>query len=277
MEKFMAEEKGFYYEYCIRLVFLCLISIALIIGGVYFKVRSDYENSKHVATYNETIDTAKYDRLVEMTNSVISYASEITEESTPVELEVEEESIEVQPTIKIMSPVKLMNTNNHKYFTADMDIGAGMSGVTAEMLDAATEHFSKYQNFENPFLGKGWIFIEAQEKSGIDALWIYSIAVFESGWGQSKIARERANYFGIGAWDIDMERSKYMGDDLYTGIVNGAIWIAENYYNKGQNTTASMNSVPYHSYAPGNEKWVPNIVDFMNTFYKNWRNNGNER
>ena len=77
--------------------------------------------------------------------------------------------------------------------------------------------------------------------------------------------------------DIDMERSKYMGDDLYTGIVNGAIWIAENYYNKGQNTTASMNSVPYHSYAPGNEKWVPNIVDFMNTFYKNWRNNGNER
>lgn len=165
----------------------------------------------------------------------------------------------------------------NEYFTSDTDLGAGFSGVTAEMIDEATLHYSQYQDFENPFIGKGYIFIEAQEQSGLDALFIYALAVYESGWGTSRLARQRANYFGIGAWDSDLNRASYMGDSLYDGIVNGAIWIAEHYYfnedfcDGGQTTVGLMNSISGHSYAPGNECWGPNSVHFINHFYENWR------
>lgn len=167
----------------------------------------------------------------------------------------------------------------NEYFTLDTDLGKGFSGVTAEMLDAATLYYNQYQDFENPFIDKGYIFIEAQEQSGLDALFIYTLAVYESGWGTSRFARERSNYFGIGSWDEDLERTAYMGDSLSTGIINGACWIAENYYNNDNNvnkvyqtTLNLMNSVPHHSYAPGNDKWGPNTVNFINNFYENWRN-----
>lgn len=156
------------------------------------------------------------------------------------------------------------------WFGEYTDIGSN-NGVTAEMLDACTAYYSQYQQFENQFLGKGWVFIEAGEQSGLDPLWIYSVAVFESGWGTSDLALNRSNYFGIGAWDTDINRAKVMGDDFYNGIVNGACWIADNYYNEGLTCMYLMNSIPNYSYAPGNTIWIPTICDFINDFYANWR------
>lgn len=156
-------------------------------------------------------------------------------------------------------------------FTGYTDIGFN-SGVTAEQLDAATTYYQKYQDFENQYLDKGWVFIEAQEKSGIDALWLYSMSAHESGWGTSYLAMNKGNYYGIGAWDSDpIGLASYMGDSFYEGIVEGAIWISEHYYQQGMVSMEAMNSTPGYSYAPGNTVWIPTISAFINNFLDRWR------
>ena len=211
---------------------------------------SDDVNSIEQNEYSSSLieiseeDTKTYSPLITDEQNNDSESSVVTEEETTQEL----------PT----------------YWNRYTDL-ARDSGVTAEMLDAATDYYQSLQNFENKFVGKGWVFIEAGKQSGLDPLWLYSLARWESGFGTSHIAVTKHNYYGIGAWDTDPLNASTMGDDFYNGIVNGAIWIRQNYYDIGQTTMESMNSVPYHSYAPGNTVWIPTIEDAMNSFYRNWR------
>ena len=46
-----------------------------------------------------------------------------------------------------------------------------------------------------------------------------------------------------------------LGNSFYDGIVNGAVYIYENYYLKGQTTLYTMNHVEYHSYCAGKIEW----------------------
>lgn len=187
-------------------------------------------------------------------------ASEEVTESTE-EITISEDSAVVEEDVE--AP--------YAWFGPYSDIGDS-SGVTAEMLDACTEYYSRYQSFENKFIGKGSTFIKAQEQSGIDALWLYAVSVYESGWGTSDLAINKSNYYGIAAWDTDITKAKVMGDSFDSGIINGAIWIRDHYYSKGMTSMTAMNSTPNHSYAPGNTIWIPTITEFINTFIYNWRN-----
>ena len=40
------------------------------------------------------------------------------------------------------------------------------------------------------------VFLEAEEKTGVNAVFLASVAALESGWGESKAAREKNNLFG---------------------------------------------------------------------------------
>lgn len=272
--KFREEIRGFYIKnqakvmaMSIMLAMLVVISTRVfsIADAEYTSANSDIESTSVDDTSEDSIINESIivdDAINTSSTSIDTPTTESLDESTSIDDNIEEGEASI-----VIEDKKEYN----QYFTGYTDLGAGMSGVTAEMLDEATAYYSKYQSFENKFIGKGYIFIEAQEKSGIDAVWLYAMAVFESGWGTSEIALERGNYFGIGAWDTDMDRSAYMADSLHDGIVNGACWIAEHYYNNDQTNMVLMNSVEHHSYAPGNEVWIPTIEQFINSFYKNWR------
>ncbi|OLS38992.1 hypothetical protein BTR22_04940 [Alkalihalophilus pseudofirmus] len=56
---------------------------------------------------------------------------------------------------------------------------------------------------DSPLLNLGHVFIEAQEKYGINALYLYGKAIHESQYGLSVIAEQRKNLFGYGAYDSD--------------------------------------------------------------------------
>lgn len=73
------------------------------------------------------------------------------------------------------------------------------SNISADMLNNA---FNNLTTSENSVLkNSGEYFIEAQEKYGINALLLYSMAVHESGWGTSSIALKTNNIFGWNAID----------------------------------------------------------------------------
>lgn len=142
------------------------------------------------------------------------------------------------------------------------DLAWRLYGLTAAQLN----NWIKASNAKSPFNGQGQVFIEAQVQSGLDARYILAHAALESAWGTSNIARKYNNYFGIGAFDSDPENAKnYSNPGLAAGIIQGAKWIAKNYYN-GQYKQRTLYSMRHnngvHQYATDPD-WDKKIARIM--------------
>jgi len=70
------------------------------------------------------------------------------------------------------------------------------SGFTPDMLDASFQN-----NGGGSLQGTGEAFIRAEKEHGVNALALAAISANETGWGTSRLAREKNNYFGWGAYD----------------------------------------------------------------------------
>lgn len=75
------------------------------------------------------------------------------------------------------------------------------SGLEAEHL----EEVLKSTGLKN--LGK--YFIQAENEYNVNAIVLASLAAHESGWGNSKLAKERNNLFGYKAYDHDINKAMY--------------------------------------------------------------------
>lgn len=77
--------------------------------------------------------------------------------------------------------------------------------------------------------GLGKSFVEAELSTGVNAIFLTALAIHESGWGSSKIARNKNNLFGYGAYD----RSPYNSALSFSSVTEGTIFVAnklkENY------------------------------------------------
>ena len=82
--------------------------------------------------------------------------------------------------------------------------------------------------------GKGAIFKEAEERYGVNALYLMAHSALESAWGRSQIANDKNNFFGIAAYDTSPYDSAKKFDDVDKGILGAAKWIRENYIDRGR-------------------------------------------
>lgn len=128
---------------------------------------------------------------------------------------------------------------NGKYWTHAQiihhDIGKTLQGITAQQLN----NWIKAKSPSSPFNGQGAVFLEAQKQSGLDARIILAHAAHESAWGKSNIAKNLHNYFGINAVDSDPYNGakKSQNAGFKEGIINGAKWVANRYYNSDYKQT----------------------------------------
>lgn len=136
--------------------------------------------------------------------------------------------------------------------------------VTIEDMNNIIRHFDP--SGTSPFQGQGNVFIEASKQSGLDPIYIFAHASWESDYGRSYLARDRGNYFGINAIDANPNAAHHMGNTMYDGIVNGAVWISKNYYQEGQ---TSLNSMIYghKRYAKAADKWIRGVNGIMAESY----------
>lgn len=159
-----------------------------------------------------------------------------------------------------------VSVSNAKYWTnnniAYHDLGWTLNGLNAGQLN----NWIRATSPGSPFNGQGNVFMEAQKQSGLDARYILSHAALESAWGRSNIAKRYNNYFGIGAFDNDPNNAKnFSNSGLASGIINGAKWIAKNYYNSSykQTTLYKMrNNNGVHQYAT-DPNWHNKIANIM--------------
>lgn len=140
------------------------------------------------------------------------------------------------------------------------DLGKRLQGITATQIN----NWIRAKAPNSPFNGQGQVFIEAQSQSGLDARYILAHAALESAWGTSRIARTYHNYFGINAYDSNPDNAKKSSNrSLQEGIINGAMWIKEHYYNRGQKTLYAMNHDKNgHNYA-SDKAWGDKIANIM--------------
>ena len=132
------------------------------------------------------------------------------------------------------------------------------SPVTAEQMN----QWIASKRSDSPFVGHGDIFIEASKQSGLDPRYILAHAAVESAWGTSNIAKTKHNYFGIAAFDSNTSAAYTMGSGL-DGIIAGAKWIAEHYYNRGQRSVYRMRyNGGTHQYCTS-DSWVNSIALIM--------------
>lgn len=113
--------------------------------------------------------------------------------------------------------------------------------------------------------GLGTTYAEAEIFYGINALVLVGISAHESGWGTSKLARERNNLFGFQAYDSDIDKAMYF-DSKEECILHVARHLSEKYlspdgrYHKGY----TLSDVNY--YYASDEKWSVKIASMMGRF-----------
>ena len=119
-------------------------------------------------------------------------------------------------TFKLDHPFQFSNLKSKTNYTAaDLDRLYSLMGASDSRL-----------------AGKGATFKAAEEKYGVNALYLVAHSALESAWGRSKIARDKNNFFGISAYDNNPYNAATKFDNVDAGILGAARWINEKYLSK---------------------------------------------
>lgn len=141
-----------------------------------------------------------------------------------------------------------------KYTNLDVD-----RDLTVQDMDKIIDLWSARINGTR-FKGKGYVFIEASKETGLNPIYILAHAAVESNWGNSYIARTKNNYFGINCVDDNPNNGYTIGSSIDDGIIQGAKWIASNFYNKGYTSLDAMKKANYAT----DPRWEGNITSIAN-------------
>lgn len=146
----------------------------------------------------------------------------------------------------------------HKY-TIYSDI-TKPSGITSEQLYSALEG-TKLQKYAN-------VFIEAEQRYGVNAVFLTSLAALESGWGTSEFARVRNNLFGFQSYDKDLNKTAKFSSKTEC-IYFVAKYLQQQYLSTEGKHYTGVRIIDINKKYSTSEEWKNKIVSIMNTLVKN--------
>lgn len=147
----------------------------------------------------------------------------------------------------------------------DMDVGT-QSNLSLEQFEAIFENNSYDKN--NILKNNAKYFYYAEEQYNINGVFLAAIAVHESAWGTSTIARNKNNLFGYCAYDNSPYNSATNFETVAEGIDLVARVLVKNYLNPS-GTVLSDGSLATGKYYSGK------TIESVNMHYatdKNWSN-----
>lgn len=151
--------------------------------------------------------------------------------------------------------------------TSEISVYTDLSPMREITADQMNEIICYWTKGNSPFYNQGQTFIYASKQSGLDPVYILAHAALESGWGNSALATNKFNFFGIGAFDSNPNLAIESGGNVTEGIISGAEWIARNYYDCGQTSLYSMRyNNGYHEYCTSDD-WMYNIANIIQASY----------
>lgn len=128
------------------------------------------------------------------------------------------------------------NNNNVEYSKKQLltTLGKNMnlnkpSGLTLEQFEKIFENESKDKN--GTFKENAKYFYYIEQSYGINGVFVAAIGIHESAWGTSRIATNKKNLFGYGAYDMSAYSSAYSYNGYAAGIDMIARVLVKNYLN----------------------------------------------
>lgn len=158
--------------------------------------------------------------------------------------------------------------------TVDNIKNATMSWTTKKDVTASNlDNFIAKSNPVSKLKGTGKYFIEAGNKTGLNPVILLAFAANESAWGNSTYGASY-NFFGIGAYDSNPDNAyKYSNNSAKSGIINGAKFIKNDYFDAGQKTLRSLfvnNGI--HQYSTSGDKEADTIASIVANYYNMYPN-----
>ncbi len=152
-----------------------------------------------------------------------------------------------------------------EYYSIDSNLLVPKNANAAEMDAFISSTYS-----DSPLIGHSQMWINAQNKYGIDAVYLMAHAIVESGWGFSAIARDKKNIYGWMAYDSDPYGSAktFSSFEECTDYVSGQILLtyllpSAEYYTAYGPTLRGMNV----NYATS-PTWGSTICSIMNEYFQ---------
>ncbi len=143
----------------------------------------------------------------------------------------------------------------------DLKVGDIITDVSNPSFDAS-EKINKY--FKNTALkGLGSEFQKAQNKYGVNAYFLASVAAHESAKGSSAIAKEKNNLFGFKAFDNNPFESAETFDSFEDSIDKVAKYLSEEYLNENGKYYFGKSVQDINKNYATDKKWHESVSQIM--------------
>lgn len=157
----------------------------------------------------------------------------------------------------------------------DMELNRS-SGLT---LNDYKKIFTNLPNDKNDIFENNYTaFYNAEKKYNINGIFLASIAIHESGWGTSEIAKDKNNLFGYGSYDATPYESSFEFTDYAEGIETVAKSLVKYYLNpSGTKIYGGETAAAWYYNGPtlkgvntryaSDENWHAKVYQYMETLY----------
>ena len=175
----------------------------------------------------------------------------------------------IGPGAGMVGVVSPNNTYCTYYICSDIaeDDLKNHSLITKDDMKKLIDHYRKLYP-DTDLYGCEEAFIEASNLTGLDPIFLFSLAGIESGWGTSAPHVKQGNPYSMGMYGDGKHVGYQVGDSFYEGIIAGACYIYQHYYLNGQTSLYLMNHSGDHSYCAGDSSWETQIESEMRYCYK---------
>lgn len=116
--------------------------------------------------------------------------------------------------------------------------------------------------------GLGEAFVKAELETGVNAIFLTSLAIHESAWGKSRIAQDKNNMFGYGAYDWSPYESAVYFNTKTEGIIFVAKKLKENYLLSSGKYYHGTSLPSVNTRYSTDSKWSSKIANTMNQIEK---------
>lgn len=150
------------------------------------------------------------------------------------------------------------------YFTTYTDL-MNHREITDDEMNYLIDHFVGSR--DSSLSGTGHAFITASQSTGYDPIFLLCLAGQEASWTVSKLHKGKNNPYSINMTDANPHGGFTMASTWEDGIIAGAEWIKEKYYDEGQTTLNAM----IHGkkrYSSSGDAWSKAICSNMNKCYR---------
>ena len=222
--------------------------------------------------YNDELYIGKKEVSQEGRNGIQKITTKITYDEEGNKIKEQQMSAVVTKSsinkiIDIGTKKKISSTNKQSTITSlDFDMALNKpSGFTLEQFKKVLTD-SKDKN--NIFKENAEYFYYIEEQYDINGIFVASVGIHESGWGTSKIARNKYNLFGYGAYDSNPYNGAYTFEN-YSESIDLIARVFVKYYINPKGTSIYDNQKASGKYYSGN------TLTAVNKRYatdKNWAN-----